>query len=255
MRAILTRPEPQCSQWAAALVASDVPAVALPLIDIAPVTFNWQSDSQSAKPYDACVFVSQSAVMGFFQTHTVASLQGARCLVSGLGTRAALIQIGLAASQIDAPDAVSAQFDSETLWQKVAGADWQGKRVCVIRGSNYLGEPEGRPWLAEQLQQAGASVDFVTTYQRRLPQLSEASRQILQHPQELDVWVFSSSQAIEHLKLLVPTANWSQSRAIVTHERIFMSAKGAGFGLVAITRPVLADVIVALKAPTVLNWR
>jgi uroporphyrinogen-III synthase len=48
----------------------------------------------------------------------------------------------------------------------------------------------------------------------------------------------------------VPSANWSKTRAIATHERIFISAMGAGFGDVKITRPVLADVIAALKALT-----
>jgi uroporphyrinogen-III synthase len=128
----------------------------------------------------------------------------------------------------------------------------------VVRGSNNLGEPEGRTWLADKLLIAGATVEFATTYQRRLPVLSEASRMILQNPLKDDLWVFSSSQAIGYLKLLVPSQDWSQSRAIATHERIFIAAKGAAFGKVAITRPVLADVMVALnlalKADDSLSW-
>ena len=227
-----------------------LPAVALPLIDIAPVPFAWDASAC----YDAFVFVSRSAVEGFFQSQTSNALQAARCLVTGPGTRAALIQCGLAADRIDAPPTDAAQFDSEALWQVIGQRDWSNKRVCVVRGSNYLGEPEGRSWLADKLLEAGAIVEFVTTYQRRLPVLSDAAREVLQNPLTDDVWVFSSSQAIGHLKLLLPSKDWSQSRAITTHDRIFIAAKGAGFGQVAITRPVLADVVAALKAPERLSW-
>jgi uroporphyrinogen-III synthase len=91
-------------------------------------------------------------------------------------------------------------------------------------------------------------VDFVAAYERRLPALTESQSALLQNPQAGDVWLFSSSQSIEHLKLLMPSRDWKTSRAIATHERIFIAAMGAGFGDVKITRPVLADVITALKA-------
>ena len=253
-RILITRPEPECSVWTTALRLQGLPAVALPLIDIAPVPFTWDV----AARWDAVVFVSRSAVDGFFKTQSLASLQAARCLVTGLGTRAALIQHGLAADRIDAPDPSSAQFDSEALWQVIGKRNWQGRRIGVLRGSNYLGQTEGRSWLADQLQNAGAQIDFLTTYQRRLPVLTDASRTVLENLMEGDIWVFSSSQAISHLKLLMPSRVWPHSRAIATHERIFIAAKGAGFGKVAITRPVLADVVAALKTPKQpshqLNW-
>ncbi len=250
-RILITRPEPECSVWTSALRLQGLPAVALPLIDIAPVPFSWDA----AARWDAVVFVSRSAVDGFFKTQGLASLQAARCLVTGPGTRAALIQHGVAADRIDAPNTSSAQFDSEALWQVIGQRNWQGQRIGVLRGSNYVGETEGRSWLADQLQGAGAQLDFLTTYQRRLPVLTDASRDVLENPAAdvvtnvvtNDVWVFSSSQAIAHLKLLVPSKDWSQSRAITTHERIFIAAKGAGFGKVATTRPVLADVVTALQ--------
>jgi uroporphyrinogen-III synthase len=246
MRVIVTRPEPECSRWVSAMQAQGLSAVALPLIEIASIPFAFDT----AQSYDAFVFVSRSAVDGFFTVVKVDALQAKRCLVSGLGTRAALIQHGFQEGFIDAPDSNSNQFDSEALWQVAGKRDWQGKRVLVVRGANNLGEQEGRPWLADQLMAAGAAVDFVAVYERRLPVLPDASREILQNPQVGDVWLFSSSQSIEHLKLLVPSANWSKTRAIATHERIFISAMGAGFGDVKITRPVLADVIAALKALT-----
>lgn len=243
VRVIITRPEPECSRWVEEIQAEGLSAVALPLIEIASIPFAFDTSQN----YDAFVFVSRSAVDGFFKVVPKDALQAKRCLVSGLGTRAALIQHGLQADLIDAPDSHSNQFDSEALWAVSGKRDWRGKRVLVVRGANNLGEQEGRPWLADQLTTAGAVVDFVATYERRLPVLSATSREILQNSQAGDVWLFSSSQSIEHLKLLLPSRDWKTSRAIATHDRIFISAIGAGFGDVKITRPVLADVMATLK--------
>ena len=244
MRVIITRPEPECSRWVEAMQLGGLSAVALPLIEIASIPFAFELEQN----YDAFVFVSRSAVEGFFKVAPKEALQAKRCLVSGLGTRAALIQHGLQEELIDAPDSHSSQFDSEALWAVSGKRDWRGKRVLVVRGANNLGEQEGRPWLADQLTAAGAMVDFVATYERRLPVLTESQSAIVQNPQSGDVWLFSSSQSIEHLGLLVPSRDWRTSRAIATHERIFISAMGAGFGDVKITRPVLADVVASLKA-------
>ncbi|MDI9334486.1 MAG: uroporphyrinogen-III synthase [Cytophagales bacterium] len=244
MRAIVTRPEPECAAWVSAIQAEGLSAVALPLMDIASRAFAFDA----AKNYDAFVCVSRSAVNGFLQSQNIKVLEGKRCLVSGLGTRAALIQQGIQASCIDSPAAASNQFDSEALWTLASQRDWRGKRVLVVRGANAQGEPEGRPWLADQLAAAGASVDFVSTYERRLPVLTDASRAILQSPQADDVWLFSSSQSIAHLKLLAPSTDWRGSRAIATHDRISMTAMDAGFGNVQIVRPVIGDVVAALRS-------
>jgi uroporphyrinogen-III synthase len=251
MRVIVTRPEPECSRWVEAMRLEGLSAVALPLIEIASIPFVFDT----TQSYDAFVFVSRSAVDGFFKVAKKEALQAKRCLVSGLGTRAALIQYGLQADLIDAPDSHSNQFDSEALWAVSSKRDWQGKRVLVVRGANNLGEQEGRPWLADQLTLAGALVDFVATYERRLPNLTDEQRYLLQATPDKastsakqDIWLFSSSQSIAHLKLLIPSRDWKTSRAIATHDRIFISAMGAGFGDVKVTRPVLADVIATLKA-------
>jgi uroporphyrinogen-III synthase len=246
IRVIVTRPEPECSRWVEAMRLEGLSAVALPLIEIASIRFGFDASQN----YDAFVFVSRSAVEGFFKVVKKEALEAKRCLVSGLGTRAALIQCGLQDGFIDAPDSNSNQFDSEALWAVSGKRDWQGKRVLVVRGANNLGEQEGRPWLADQLTAAGAAVDFVATYERRLPNLTDEQRALLQAISDKasqDVWLFSSSQSIAHLKLLLPSRDWKTSRAIATHDRIYISAMGAGFGDVTITRPVLADVVSTIK--------
>ena len=242
MRVIVTRPEPECSRWVDAMRLEGLSAVALPLIEIASIPFVFDASQN----YDAFVFVSRSAVAGFFKIQSIAALQGSRVLVSGLGTAASLMQHGLQVDVIDAPAVDAKQFDSEALWRVVGVRNWQGKRLLVVRGANNLGEQEGRPWLADQLTAAGAVVDFVVTYERRLPMLQATQDEALAVTAK-DVWLFSSSQAIQHLKLLAPSKDWSSCQALTTHPRIQLAAYEAGFGDVHVVRPVLADVIAKLK--------
>ncbi len=243
-RFIVTRPQPECSRWVSAIEAQGLSAVALPLIDIVSTPFTLDA----SKRYAAVMFVSRSAVDGFFKFQTVDALQALRVLVTGPGTAASLMGRGLAQSGIDQPCFADGQFDSEALWRVVGSRDWRGKQVLVVRGANRWGEAGGRNWLADQLVHAGASVDFVVAYERRLPALSDANRLVLEHPVAGDVCLFSSSQAVAHLRALWPMQDWSGSRALTTHPRIQTAAQQAGFGKVDVVRPLLPDIIAWLKA-------
>ena len=126
------------------------------------------------------------------------------------------------------------------LWRQVAGRAWRGRQVLVVRGE------DGRNWLAQQFEQAGAAVEFLVAYQRRLPVLEEASARLL--ASALDdprghVWVFSSSEAVVHLQTLSPQADWSASRAVATHARIAAAARSAGFAQVLEVSPEVEALI------------
>jgi uroporphyrinogen-III synthase len=62
------------------------------------------------------------------------------------------------------------------------------------------------------------------------------------------VWLFSSAQALEHLALLVPQADWSDRTALVTHPRIAVAARALGFERVYLSRPTVADVLKTLES-------
>ena len=57
------------------------------------------------------------------------------------------------------------------------------------------------------------------------------------------VWLLSSSQAVEHLRSLLPQAGWSPALAWVTHERIAQAARSLGFGTVHTVAPTLHGVV------------
>ncbi|MBE7419495.1 MAG: uroporphyrinogen-III synthase [Ideonella sp.] len=250
MQLLVTRPQPQADEWVQALRARGVPARALPLIAIAPqpgpaVREAWQRLHQAA----LVVFVSPGAVTSFFAArpdpltwpaHGVRAdeggANGVRAGAVGPGTSHALRVAGVPPQLIVEPAADAAQFDSEALWQRLAGERWAQRAVWIVRGDG------GRDWLAEQLRAHGAEVSFVQAYRRALPQLDGCARQLLAaavaEPAHTR-WLFSSSQAIDHLRQLAPAASWAAAHALATHPRIAEAARAAGFGHVASTRPGL----------------
>ena len=57
-------------------------------------------------------------------------------------------------------------FDSEHLLAEERLQDVAGRRVRIIRGS------DGRELLADELKRRGASIDYLSVYERRLPEIS-----------------------------------------------------------------------------------
>jgi uroporphyrinogen-III synthase len=262
-RVIVTRPERDAETWVAALLDRGIKAEALPLITIEtlPVSPALQQAWHEIGLYAALMFVSGNAVTAFFQENpAVAPIgranaaidfianQGLRYMAPGPGTVAALREAGVPDSQIDAPPAEAGQFDSEALWAVVADRDWQGKRVLIVRGQSAGAEPAGgagRDWLARQLAAAGAVPEFIAVYRRSAPQFSAQQRLTL-HEAATDgsVWLFSSSEAVSHL----PPADWSRARAVATHPRIAEAVRAAGWGVVAESRPALADIVASIES-------
>ena len=258
MHAIVTRPEQDALRWVRELSAHGIPATALPLIDIAP-TSNPQPLRQAWQQlagYQAAMFVSGNAVQHFYALKQPPALAAAaqqalqtRAWATGPGTVAALRRAGVSREQIDAPDAAAGQFDSEALWQIVGPGVRAGARILIVRGSDHTGESAGRNWLAEQLAAAGAQVDTVVAYERHLPAFSPAQ---LAHAQlactDGSVWLFSSSEAIQHLQTLLPDQDFSAARALATHPRIARAAHAAGFGVVCESRPALAEIVASIES-------
>lgn len=252
MRVVLTRPLPEAQRWARALAARGHEVVLLPLIDIGPAPdAGALQQAWTALPNcQAAMFVSGNAVQGFF---AAAQGQGwpeaTRAWSPGPGTSQALVAAGVPPARIDAPPDDATQFDSEALWPVIEPQLREGLRVLLVRGAGADGRPAGRDWLAGQLQHAGIHVDTVAAYARRMPQVgNEELAQARRAAADGSVWLFSSSEAIANLRRLLPQQDWSQARAIATHERIAHTAREAGFGVVRPSRPAEADVVAALES-------
>jgi uroporphyrinogen-III synthase len=249
MRLLVTRPQPQAQAWVERLRSRGFDAVALPLIEIAPapdaaaVEAAWRSLGDRA----LVVFVSPSAVERFFAARPEGAVwpDWLDAASVGPGTTRALQDAGVDNVLEPPPDAE--QFDSESLWLSLAGRDWRRASVLLVRGHG------GREWLADQLREAGATVDKVAAYTRRAPafddvmreRLSEALAKPRQH-----VWLFSSSEAIEHLREAAgASADWSHACALATHPRIAERARSLGVGRILESRPSLDAVAAVLQKP------
>lgn len=251
MRVLVTRPESEARQWVEALRLRGLDAQVLPLIEIAPVAdaapvvAAWEGLAR----YRAVMFVSGNAVRHFFARRPDGILwpARARAWAPGRGTREVLVAAGVDPALVDAPPPEAAQFDSETLWRQVASQVATGDRVLIVRGADAVGAGAGRDWLADQLSAAGARVDIVAAYLRQPPRLSEGQLAQARQAQGC-VWLFSSSQAISHLRSLLPASDWSRAHAVATHPRIAQAARAAGFGVVCESRPSLDAVVAALES-------
>ena len=277
MRVIVTRPETDAQAWLDAIQKAGHEAVYLPLIEIGPapdtqaVDLAWQQWPR----WQAVMFVSAQAVRMFFAQRPMQA--GPRFWATGPGTRQALIEAGVAANAIDVPNADSAQFDSEALWQVVSPSLKKQVPVLIVRGNedaldsnptltanahananansnpsnNQPVNPQGvgRDWLAQQIIQAGASVEFVVAYSRRPPQWSAPQLEIAKQAAfDGSVWCFSSSQAVLHLQAQLPNVQWNKACCVATHARIAQTARDVGFVHVVQTRPVLSDVLASLES-------
>jgi uroporphyrinogen-III synthase len=248
MHLLVTRPHDQAEHWLASLRAEGIDARALPLIHIGPPA----SDAPLREAWAQLagigfvMFVSANAVAGFFAAQPAGMAWPAGTLAgcTGPGTRAALHAHGVPAACIAEPPADAAQFDSEALWRVIGARPWRGVQALVVRGEG------GRDWLADQLAAQGAQVRFVEAYRRSVPVLAGEERALLQHalaePADA-VWLFSSSQAVQHLQQLAPGADWSCARAWATHARIAQAARATGFGEVEAIAPTVEAVIAAWR--------
>lgn len=256
-RALITRPEPEASRWVQALASRGVPAHVLPLIAIQPVPDAAALIDTFARlgNYSALMFVSGNAARHFFMAF---KRFAPKLLESGLlemaawspgpGTSAVLRECGWPTALIVQPAADAPQFDSESLWQSVRENVRPGERVLIVRGGDAQGRSQGRDWLAEQLTEAGVTVEQVVAYCRTAPIFSAEQKALArQAAGDGTVWVFSSSEAISNLRKSAPGQNWQKARALTTHPRIAQAAREAGFGTVRESRSVMQAVVQALR--------
>jgi uroporphyrinogen-III synthase len=242
-RVIVTRPGREAQAWADALLARGVPCDALPLIEIAalPDPKGLEQAWRDAARHLALMFVSANAVRFFMAARpTNQPMPSGRAWSTGPGTRAALLAAGWHEALIDSPGEDAPQFDSEALWDLVAHrvqaavASTPSKpSVLIVRGADARGQLAGRDWLAQQLENAGLEVLQAVAYVRQAPVLTPAQQSLArQAVADGSAWLFSSSEAAQHLLLACPDLPLTQARALATHPRIAQRLQASGWGRV-----------------------
>ena len=217
MRVIVTRPAAQAVSWVEALGAHGVEAVALPLMRIcAPLDGEPVAHAwQQLGANQLVFFVSANAVAHFFAMRP-ADASWPACVLAGStgqGTTGALRAGGVTAAQIVEP-------------------------------------------LADTLREHGATVNFVAAYRRAEPDWDAQALALLTRALAAPtdhLWLFSSSESIEHLARHLAQSNPpvplpAGARALATHPRIASAARLAGFAHVQLVRPGVADMVASLQS-------
>lgn len=255
---VVTRPQPDATAWVQQLHSAGVNACALPLLVIGPshstaALASVQAALQNLKQYDALMFVSANAVRYFVESlrkHALPLPAHAQYWSPGPGTSQALIAAGIPSPCVIQPAPDAAQFDSEALWQQALPHLSKIQNVLIVRGgdgSHSTGQ--GRQWLTEQLRARQIGVDFAPVYERQAPAitprlLSEIEALRAQHA----IWLFSSSECVQNLRLSAPAYTWHEHIALATHPRIAQQAQLAGFGLVRETQPSTQAIAASIKS-------
>jgi uroporphyrinogen-III synthase len=242
---IVTRPEREAKVWADALQFRGLPCESLPLIEIAalPEPLALAQAWQAVPGHLALMFVSANAVR-FFMAARPAGLPMPSCRAwsTGPGTRAALLAAGWPEGLIDSPDEDAPQFDSEALWDLVAQRVQAAvacalapsrPSVLIVRGADARGQLAGRDWLALQLESEGLEVLQAVAYVRHAPVLTPVQQSLArQAVGDGSAWLFSSSEAAQHLLQACPSLPLAQAWALATHPRIAQRLQQTGWGRV-----------------------
>ena len=151
---LVTRPRTQAIELADAIERQGGQAFCFPVIEIVARDPNAIRDdlNEQTSP-DITIFISRNAV-----EHGIRYTDGALIAVIGPATAEAVQAAGRV---VDIRP--SSGYDSEHLLAEAQLQDVAGKQVRIIRGS------QGRELLAEALRARGATVDYLSVYERRLP--------------------------------------------------------------------------------------
>lgn len=244
---VITRPLAQARPLAARVAALGRTVELLPLLDIEPLPDTTQLQATLARlaDYALVAFVSPNAIDAAF-AHLRQWPPGVTLAVLGEGSRAALAAHGVTPQQANiVSPADAAHSDSEHLLQTLDLAALKGRKVLIVRGES------GRELMADGLRAAGAEVEVVAAYRRRIPALTpELKARLRTLLAQQNDWLITSSEALRGLLDLLaqmdreqpPAApqqgyvvSMQQQHLIVPHARIADNANNLGFTRLTLT--------------------
>ena len=240
---LVTRPEEPGHRLTAALIERGADALWLPAFELAPAP-----DAAAARAaitrlptFDLAVFVSPAAVRA--AAVLMSGPWPAQTAIGAVGSATADAARARLCAGADARLVAPEQDDeggSEALLRALDAACIRPARVLILRATT------GRDWLGERLAESGAQIEAVAVYERRAHVLTaqERARLAQMGTQPVDS-VFSSSEAVDAVRSMLPRAAWDALRrgtAVASHSRIAQRLAAAGFERVQVA-PLRADEI------------
>lgn len=189
---LITRPRGRAPELADELVRRGSVCTLFPVIDIVARNAGAiRRDADRLPDADITIFISRNAVeygIGFAAGQLAAIGPSTAEAIAAAGHRVAIQP--------------AAGFDTEHLLAEVAFEDVTDKVIRIIRGNS------GREKLAATLRERGASVDYLSTYERRLPAYTDNELHDLEsrwRAGEINAVVVMSVESLENLtRLLTP---------------------------------------------------
>jgi uroporphyrinogen-III synthase len=218
---VVTRPREQAVQLQQHINKLGGNAILFPLLDISPPADpgSLQASLAHLADFDLAIFISPNAVQyGLTAIQNAGGLPAKlRIATVGQGSAKALRDAGV--TEVIAPQE---RFDSEALLALPQLHNVSGWKVAIFRGDG------GRELLGDTLKQRGATVEYLTCYQRSKAQHSIDA---LLNPVP-DAITLSSSEALCHLwEMLDASAKTQIARValFVPHPRIATLAEQQGW--------------------------
>jgi len=259
--AILTRPQGRNDTLARALARQGWQVLELPALEIQPLPAP-PGGVPLPQHYDLVVFVSGNAARLY-----MAQLQSAPGALASWPSGTVAATVGPASAQalrdlpgfgadttVLCPSADAPSHDSEALWALLCERGDTPRRALLVRGT------QGRDWLANRLEQAGAEVQRHAVYRRQpAPWPSEAVQRLRTWAQQgrQPVWLLTSGEGIAAVQAQLQRHGlqqwWHAARYIVTHPslagRLPQAAGGdAAAPMVQICLPVDEAILAAFVA-------
>lgn len=199
---LVTRPKRQATDLVDAIRSRGGNAIEFPVIAIKPDTQEAIDDAvEQLRDPDIAIFVSVNAV-----EYGLAQAGSAKIAAIGPATAAAIEARGRS-NDIRSTEG----FNSEHLLGEPELHDVSGKVVRIIRGTS------GREMLAETLRARGAIVEYLSVYERQLPDYTNADLDKLEQQWragEVSVITIMSVESLQNLVSLLP--EWCVSRLVDT---------------------------------------
>lgn len=239
---LITRPHQQSTELVAEIESRGGRAILFPSLEIvARDKKTIEKELTELSPADITVFISSNAV-----EHGVDYADGDIAAV-GPATAAAIENAGKNVAILPASG-----FDSEHLLAETAFADVRGKTIRIIRGSS------GREKLAKTLRERGAIVEYLSTYERRLPSYTAAELHDLEQrwrKGDVDAVVVMSVQSLVNLCALLPAwclGRLSKTPLVTPAARVLKEAliQIPGCSAILAAGPQAGDIVDSLASVT-----
>ncbi len=189
---LVTRPRTQAIELVNAIERHGGRAYCFPVMEIVPFDeIDVRKRAAEMEKPDIVIFISRNAV-----EYGIKYTEGGKIAVIGPATASAVRAAGRV---VDIQP--SSGYDSEHLLAAAALQDVAGQRVRIIRGKS------GRELLAEELSERGATVEYLSVYERRTPDVGPETLTDLEsrwRQGEINVVTVMSVQSLRNLAKILP---------------------------------------------------